>query len=924
MTMALRPLGAARPSTMRTGLAVVVFAVLGPLLFALAIRVEVTSLLETLLAVAAVGVLAWMFLSERYAVTLAVFMLYVGLADGFLKLKTGNENVTALRDLLLVAIVAGGLARMVLRKSRVTPPPLTGWVVAFTVVVVVQLANPSTYSLTHGIAALRPHLQFVPLFFLGYAVLRTKARLRWFLILMLFVAAVNGVVSLVQFNLTPDELADWGPGYRDRIEGVGVAARTFEDESGTVRTRPFALGSDSGFGGGVAALALPGALALISLGRRRAAALVAIPLAAGAILAVVTSQGRGVVLASVAAIFAFVALAIVGRRLVPTLVAIGVGVLVTWFVISAVGGNDQAALGRYDSIAPTKALQTAQEERGGAFTIVPLYIDAFPLGAGLGSVGPAAGFGGAPDKGLSGETEFSFLLVEAGIAGLAVILLFHLRLLGLSLTGIRRTRDPELRLLLAGFAAPLFAIFFLYLGGPATASTPLAPYLWFAAGVLAYWLITARRAPSEQRVAFAHGGNPRGPSAPAGRPTSPTVAALPPSASAAPVRREQRFAPPTAPVTSQPSTLLLYGGRGERIDAIRSYTETLARTVASLGDRRVTLLLGDGPGAWTVADVGGGSRRVEFDELGRLLGAVDHVVVQYNPFSYGNRGFAPWLPRLLRQVRNADRPPALAVMVHEAFVAAGGLRSTALSVWQRNQLRAVLSAADVVFTSTEHITEQIQGSTGRSCVHLPVGSNLPDRRADREEMRRRLGIDPGTLVLAAFGTDHPSRLPTYLRGAAEAVAASGVDTVLLNLGARAPAVPTSTPGLRVITPGEQAEEDLAAHMAAGDVYLAAFEDGVSTRRTTLMAALQHELAVVGTSGVATDGMLARATHAIRLVPVGRERDFADAVVQVAADAGERAMLAQEGRALYDGEFDWPVVGSRMVALLDAAAARRRT
>ena len=75
---------------------------------------------------------------------------------------------------------------------------------------------------------------------------------------------------------------------------------------------------------------------------------------------------------------------------------------------------------------------------------------------------------------------------------LLLITAFTLRLLMLALTRLRSVADPELRTLLAGVVSPLFGILALYVGGSATTASPLAPYLWFTAGLMAYWLITRR------------------------------------------------------------------------------------------------------------------------------------------------------------------------------------------------------------------------------------------------------------------------------------------------------------------------------------------------------------------------------------------------------------------------------------------------
>jgi hypothetical protein len=65
----------------------------------------------------------------------------------------------------------------------------------------------------------------------------------------------------------------------------------------------------------------------------------------------------------------------------------------------------------------------------------------------------------------------------------------NLTLFYLSITRIRKIDDRETRILLTAIAAPLFAIFATWFVGISTATTPNAPYLWFAAGVLSFWLL---------------------------------------------------------------------------------------------------------------------------------------------------------------------------------------------------------------------------------------------------------------------------------------------------------------------------------------------------------------------------------------------------------------------------------------------------
>jgi hypothetical protein len=482
---ARRPLGGAATA-----------ALLTVLCLAVTTHLPAPGVVSVAAVIVVLGATALMLFSEKYGWSLVVLMLYLGLADGYLKLSTGSQPVTLVRDLLLYAIVAGALVRAIVRKESMPLPPLAGWVIAWIVVVLVQIANPDNGTLTHSIASVRPHLEFVPLFFLGYLVMRSKATLRNFLLLLLVVAAINGIVGLIQLNESPSQLASWGPGYAKAINGEGtVSARGFVDESGEEKNRPFALGGDSGFGGSVGVIAIPAGLALLGLastpGRRFAVA----ALLGGAALAVITSEARVSVLSAVVAVFAYAGLVLVARVGVKTLVAITLGLAVGILAIGLIVANTQeGSFSRYESISnPKEAVTTAYEYRGGVIAQVPKYAVEIPFGAGFGSRGPAGSFGGGGSSELNGESEPTYLLIEVGVPGLLVLLGFNLVLFFLSLTRIRLVPDRETRIMLAAVAAPLFAIFASWFAGVATAGSPGAPYLWFAAGLLSFWLLGRRR-----------------------------------------------------------------------------------------------------------------------------------------------------------------------------------------------------------------------------------------------------------------------------------------------------------------------------------------------------------------------------------------------------------------------------------------------
>jgi glycosyltransferase involved in cell wall biosynthesis len=336
------------------------------------------------------------------------------------------------------------------------------------------------------------------------------------------------------------------------------------------------------------------------------------------------------------------------------------------------------------------------------------------------------------------------------------------------------------------------------------------------------------------------------------------------------------------------------------VDGIRDHTELLQAHLAA-GGIEVDVHLRRA-GGWVVTRAG-----LSTAERHPALGDYDAVVLQYNPFLYGRWGVAPWLPVLLGRARMAHTRPVTAVIVHEPFVPMTDAKSVLMGAWQRAQLRALALSANVMLCSTEAWVSLLDGwRPRRRVIHLPVPSNLPDMRACRADARRAIGAGDGDLVLATFGTDHPSHLQDPVERALEAVAPDGSGRVFLTeLGARTPRS-VGGAGITVRSPGYQTSGELARELSAADIFLAPFIDGVSTRRGTMMAALQHGLPIVGTRGPAIDTALAGTEGALRLVPVGRPDLFAGAVAEVAQQPSERRRMAQAARSLYEQRFDWPV------------------
>jgi len=472
-----------------------------PLLIALGIAVEVPNpnfFLVAGIVAGALGLVA-LVVSTRYEVTLALLMLYFGLLDGPIKLESASQGASAIRDVLIGSICLGAVVRLIVKRERIRLPPLSGWVLAFVVLVLVEAANPETKGIAKILGGFRQQLEWIPFFFFGYLVMRSKERFRKFFLLLGVIALANGVVSTIQTQLTPAQLASWGPGYRERVYGEGGVSGRVYYAAGGAHVRPPALGSDEGFGGYVGVLALPGALALLAAGGIRRKPWLAVLLSVGALLAIATSLQREAVLGGVAAVAMFALLSFSsGRAVRRSLVALSTLIATMIVFILVIGSSiSSEVFSRYASISPTSAASTTYNYRASTIAAIPRDIERFPFGAGLATEGAARGFGGetGPQVGLNGprlgaESQYNYVSVELGLPGLLLWVALSSTIIVLAVRSIRRIAEIQMRLALSAVFAALIAFTLMGFGGATMSSLPFGPYFWFSVGIASYWFKT--------------------------------------------------------------------------------------------------------------------------------------------------------------------------------------------------------------------------------------------------------------------------------------------------------------------------------------------------------------------------------------------------------------------------------------------------
>jgi hypothetical protein len=221
-------------------------------------------------------------------------------------------------------------------------------------------------------------------------------------------------------------------------------------------------------------------------------------MAIAAVTAIITSQGRAVLICAFVVVLAYGLLTATSRGRTSSLLGIAVAGVVGLFAVQAVFGAIGGSAVRYQGLSGSNIVHTTGEARGKSFRKIPATMASYPLGAGLATAGPASGVAGGTQLtgSVDAETELSFMTIETGIPGALLIIVFTARLLWLGFSRVRLEPDRETRVLLAAIIAPLAGIFMLYIPSAVTPTTPCGPYLWASAGVIAYWLITR---PAERR-----------------------------------------------------------------------------------------------------------------------------------------------------------------------------------------------------------------------------------------------------------------------------------------------------------------------------------------------------------------------------------------------------------------------------------------
>jgi glycosyltransferase involved in cell wall biosynthesis len=292
--------------------------------------------------------------------------------------------------------------------------------------------------------------------------------------------------------------------------------------------------------------------------------------------------------------------------------------------------------------------------------------------------------------------------------------------------------------------------------------------------------------------------------------------------------------------------------------------------------------------------------------------APSRLLVQWVPHGYGylsmNLPFCLWLRK--RAVRHRD---LVEVMVHEPYLnfGEGSWKQNGVAAAHRLMTIVLLNAARRIWMSIPAWEARLRPyALGRRLQFcwLPVASNIPvvDDPAGVKSIRERYAR-AGGLIVGHFGTcdRHITELllkslPALLRDCAKQTVlliGRGSEPVRDELIRREPDLAD-----RVYATNELNPASLSLHISACDLMIQPYIDGVSSRRTSVMAALSHGIPIVTTSGTLTEALWDE-SRAVALVPVGDVTAMVEATRRLLSDAAARTTLSKGAKALYEERFE---------------------
>ena len=309
--------------------------------------------------------------------------------------------------------------------------------------------------------------------------------------------------------------------------------------------------------------------------------------------------------------------------------------------------------------------------------------------------------------------------------------------------------------------------------------------------------------------------------------------------------------------------------------------------------------------------------------VGRLLSrytAPRKLLVQWVPQGYGYRAlnvvFPAWLCRRAR--RWGDR---VELIVHEPFVRffEGGWKHNAGAVVHRIMITLLLASTRRVWMTIPAWERFLRAYTFGAATEmewLPVPSNIPTSTDPAEVASTRGKIaGSGEAIVGHFGT-YGELVKGLLVEIFTGLLQDPAGHRVLLLGrrsddfARELCIINPEWSSRIAVVADAPASAIATYLKACDLVIQPYADGISSRRTSAMAALGLGVPVVSTSGPFTEPIW-RESGGVALYSLNDLPGLVGQALRLLEQPEKRVRLGERGAALYESLFSLPRLVQRL-------------
>lgn len=289
-----------------------------------------------------------------------------------------------------------------------------------------------------------------------------------------------------------------------------------------------------------------------------------------------------------------------------------------------------------------------------------------------------------------------------------------------------------------------------------------------------------------------------------------------------------------------------------------------------------------------------------------------NVLIQYRPKTFG--GFWNYqLRSFCKSIANSKRFQSLNLVIHEPFSVPNFQifhpKTWLASFHQYFTLRRILDYSDKIFVTTSNWKRYLKPFKLKDHIlTLPVPSNLQTIAEAQKAKNLRKAFGSGAkIIIGTYSSFKEPEVTGILTRVIVNLLERNPNWVWLGLGRRsyefASKLQEAYPSLasRIQNGGELDALALSAHLQACDIIFQPYHHGVSTRRTSLMAALYHAMPTVTSAGYRTEHVWWE-SRCVKLVEWKNEDKYVSVIEKLANNPIARHDLSQAARLTYETCF----------------------